>query len=91
MFDQITSEEAVFVGSIEVAEASKLIENVQRDIDIAFANELSRVLPLMGIDVEEVLDVAQRNGTSIGTPQELALVGIVSQLTHIITSKLLRS
>ncbi len=58
LFDQITSEEAVFVGSIEVAEASKLIENVQRDIDIAFANELSRVLPLMGIDVEQVLDAA---------------------------------
>ena len=43
---------------IEVAEASKLIENVQRDIDIALANELAMVLPKIGVDVEEVLAAA---------------------------------
>jgi len=46
------------VGKMEVAEASKLIENVQRDIDIALANELAMVLPRIGIDVEEVLSAA---------------------------------
>ena len=54
----ITDESSTYVGKIEVAEASKLIENVQRDIDIAFANELAMVLPRVGIDVEEVLAAA---------------------------------
>ena len=44
MFSRITSEQSIYVGNIEVAEAAKLIENVQRDIDIAFANELAMVL-----------------------------------------------
>ena len=43
---------------MEVAEASKIVENVQRDIDIAFVNELSIVLPRMGVDVDEVLEAA---------------------------------
>ena len=58
LFGRITTESSTFVGGIEVAEASKLIENVQRDIDIAFANELSMILPRIGIDVEEVLAAA---------------------------------
>ena len=58
MFGQITDQGAYYVGKIEVAEASKLIENVQRDIDIAFTNELSITLPMMGLDVEEVLNAA---------------------------------
>ena len=58
VYSFITSEECSYVGKIEVAEASKLIENVQRDIDIAFINELSTVLPKIGLDVEEVLSAA---------------------------------
>ncbi len=58
MFSRITSEKSIYVGNIEVAEAAKLIENVQRDIDIAFANELAMVLPKIGVDVEDVLDAA---------------------------------
>ena len=58
LFAKITDESSTYVGKIEVAEASKLIENVQRDIDIAFANELAMVLPRVGIDVEEVLAAA---------------------------------
>ncbi len=58
VYSHTTNESSTFVGKIEVAEASKLIENVQRDIDIAFVNELSTILPLMGLDVEEVLDAA---------------------------------
>lgn len=45
-------------SSIKVAEASKIIENTQRDINIAFMNELSQVLNKMGIDTHEVLDAA---------------------------------
>jgi UDP-N-acetyl-D-galactosamine dehydrogenase len=58
LYSKITSEQCKLVSSIEVAEAAKMVENVQRDIDIAFVNELSSVLPKMGIDVEEVLDAA---------------------------------
>ena len=44
--------------SIKVAEASKVIENSQRDINIAFVNELSKIFTLMGIDTKDVLDAA---------------------------------
>jgi len=44
--------------SIKVAEAAKVIENSQRDINIAFVNELSKIFSLMGIDTNEVLEAA---------------------------------
>lgn len=44
--------------SIRVAEAAKVIENSQRDINIAFMNELSIIFNKMGIDTKEVLDAA---------------------------------
>lgn len=44
--------------SIKVAEAAKVIENSQRDINIAFVNELSKIFTLMGIDTEDVLEAA---------------------------------
>jgi len=43
---------------IKVAEAAKVIENSQRDINIAFVNELSKIFNLMGIDTHEVLEAA---------------------------------
>ena len=43
---------------IKVAEAAKVIENSQRDINIAFVNELSKIFNLMGIDTQEVLAAA---------------------------------
>ncbi len=44
--------------SIKVAEAAKVIENSQRDINIAFMNELSIIFHKMGIDTQDVLDAA---------------------------------
>ena len=44
--------------SIKVAEAAKVIENSQRDINIAFINELSKIFSLIGIDTNEVLEAA---------------------------------
>ena len=44
--------------SIKVAEAAKVIENTQRDINIAFINELARIFSKMNIDTNEVLDAA---------------------------------
>jgi UDP-N-acetyl-D-glucosamine/UDP-N-acetyl-D-galactosamine dehydrogenase len=43
---------------IKVAEAAKVIENSQRDINIAFVNELSKIFNRMGIDTHEVLEAA---------------------------------
>ncbi|MDV7140105.1 nucleotide sugar dehydrogenase [Maribacter sp. TH_r10] len=44
--------------SIKVAEAAKVIENSQRDINIAFVNELAKIFNLMGIDTHAVLKAA---------------------------------
>lgn len=44
--------------SIKVAEAAKVIENSQRDINIAFMNELSMIFHKMGIDTKSVLEAA---------------------------------
>lgn len=44
--------------TIKVAEAAKVIENSQRDINIAFVNELSKIFTLMGIDTQAVLEAA---------------------------------
>ena len=46
------------VSSIKVAEAAKIIENCQRDINIAFVNELSILFNLLNIDTKEVLEAA---------------------------------
>jgi UDP-N-acetyl-D-galactosamine dehydrogenase len=45
-------------SSIRVAEAAKVIENTQRDLNIAFVNELSIIFDRLGIDTQEVLDAA---------------------------------
>ena len=44
--------------SIKVAEASKAIENAQRDINISFVNELALIFDRIGIDTQDVLDAA---------------------------------
>lgn len=45
-------------GSIKVAEAAKVIENTQRDVNIALINELAMVFAKLGIDTQEVLEAA---------------------------------
>lgn len=46
------------VSSIKVAEAAKIIENTQRDVNIALMNEIAVVMNTMGIDTNEVIDAA---------------------------------
>jgi len=46
-------------SSIKVAEAAKVIENAQRDINIAFVNELARIFNRLDIDTRDVLEAAQ--------------------------------
>lgn len=52
--------------SIKVAEAAKVIENSQRDINIAFVNELSKIFNLLGIDTHEVLEAAGTKWNFLG-------------------------
>jgi nucleotide sugar dehydrogenase len=58
LYQHLTSEDVRYVGKLEVAEAAKVIENVQRDINIALVNELARIFPAMNVDVEDVLSAA---------------------------------
>ena len=44
--------------TIKVAEASKIIENSQRDVNIAFMNELAKIFNAMGIDTNDVIEAA---------------------------------
>ena len=58
LYSTLTSGDVHPVSSIEVAEASKVVENVQRDLNIALVNELALIFPEIGLDVEEVLNAA---------------------------------
>lgn len=58
LYQKVNNGEIHSVKSVEVAEAAKLVENTQRDIDIAFVNELATLMPKLGLDVEDVLDAA---------------------------------
>lgn len=59
--------------SIKVAEASKIIENAQRDVNIAFMNELAKIFNAMGIDTGDVLAAAATKWNFI--PMKPGLVG----------------
>lgn len=59
--------------SIRVAEASKIIENSQRDVNIAFINELAKIFNAMGIDTNDVIDAASTKWNFI--PMRPGLVG----------------
>lgn len=54
------------VSSIKVAEAAKVVENSQRDINIAFMNELAQAFDKMGIDTIEVVDAMNTKWNALG-------------------------
>lgn len=58
LYGQIVRAGVYRAPSIAVAEAAKVIENSQRDINIAFVNELAKIFNKMGIDTQEVLKAA---------------------------------
>jgi UDP-N-acetyl-D-galactosamine dehydrogenase len=58
MYREIITAGTWKAGSIKVAEAAKVIENSQRDLNIAFVNELSVIFERLGIDTIEVLEAA---------------------------------
>jgi len=53
-------------GSIKVAEAAKVVENSQRDINIAFMNELAMVFDRMGIDTKDVIEAMNTKWNALG-------------------------
>ena len=58
IYGQVITAGIYKASSIKVAEAAKVIENTQRDLNISFMNELSIIFDRMGIDTQEVLDAA---------------------------------
>jgi UDP-N-acetyl-D-galactosamine dehydrogenase len=58
VYQSIITAGTYLAPSIKVAEAAKVIENSQRDINIAFVNELAKIFKLMHIDTHEVLKAA---------------------------------
>jgi UDP-N-acetyl-D-galactosamine dehydrogenase len=58
LYNQIIQAGTFLASSIKVAEAAKVIENAQRDINIAFVNELAKIFNLLDIDTYEVLEAA---------------------------------
>ncbi|CAM1352075.1 nucleotide sugar dehydrogenase [Tenacibaculum ascidiaceicola] len=58
LYSSVVAAGTHLVSSIKVAEASKVIENSQRDINIAFVNELAKIFGFMNINTQEVLEAA---------------------------------
>ncbi len=58
LYKSIISAGTHLASSIKVAEASKVIENAQRDVNISFVNELALIFDRIGIDTNEVLEAA---------------------------------
>jgi UDP-N-acetyl-D-glucosamine/UDP-N-acetyl-D-galactosamine dehydrogenase len=58
LYKSVVSAGTYLAPSIQVAESAKVIENAQRDINIAFVNELSKIFNLLNIDTNEVLKAA---------------------------------
>ena len=58
LYNSIITAGTFKAASIKVAEASKVIENAQRDVNISFVNELALIFDRVGIDTKDVLDAA---------------------------------
>ncbi len=58
VYDSVITAGIYRASSIKVAEAAKVIENTQRDLNISFVNELAIIFDRMGIDTQEVLEAA---------------------------------
>jgi UDP-N-acetyl-D-glucosamine/UDP-N-acetyl-D-galactosamine dehydrogenase len=58
LYKKVITAGTYLASSIKVAEASKVIENIQRDVNIALINELALIFDQMGIDTNEVIEAA---------------------------------
>jgi len=59
VYEKMIDAEIKILSSTEAAEATKIVENIFRDVNIALANELAKILPSLGLDVYEVIDGAK--------------------------------
>jgi len=73
VYSSIITAGTFMASSIRVAEASKAIENAQRDVNISFVNELALIFDRMGIDTQEVLAAASTKWNFL--PYKPGLVG----------------
>lgn len=73
LYKKIINAGVVEVSSIKVAEAAKISENIQRDVNIALINELSKIFSLVGIDTNEVVNAAASKWNYV--PYRPGLVG----------------
>jgi len=73
VYGSVTSGGVFRAASIKVAEAAKAIENAQRDINIAFINEVTQIFSKIGVSVWDVLDAARTKWNFLGF--EPGLVG----------------
>ncbi|MBR2873219.1 MAG: nucleotide sugar dehydrogenase, partial [Lentisphaeria bacterium] len=74
LYDSILTAGTYMARSIKVAEAAKVIENSQRDLNIAFVNELAKIFHLLDIDTSEVLEAAGTKWNFL--PFKPGLVGV---------------
>ena len=63
LYNQIVTVGTHKASSIKIAEAAKVIENTQRDLNIALINELSIIFSKLNINTQEVLEAAKASGT----------------------------
>ncbi|MBQ4507461.1 MAG: nucleotide sugar dehydrogenase [Paludibacteraceae bacterium] len=73
VYSSVISAGTHLAPTMKVAEAAKVIENSQRDINIAFVNELSKIFNRMGIDTHDVLEAASTKWNFL--PFQPGLVG----------------
>ena len=73
MYGSITSGGVFRAASIKAAEASKAIENAQRDINIAFVNEIAKISARVGLSIWDILDASRTKWNFL--PFEPGLVG----------------
>ena len=73
IYGAVTSGGVFRAASIKAAEAAKAIENAQRDINIAFMNEVTQIFSKIGVSVWDVLDAARTKWNFLGF--EPGLVG----------------
>lgn len=66
VYQQIIKAGTFLVSDMKVAEACKVVENTQRDVNIAFVNEISMALNKMGIDSDEVLAAMNTKWNALG-------------------------
>ena len=84
IYGSVTSGGVFRAASIKAAEAAKAIENAQRDINIAFMNEVTQIFSKIGLSAWDVLEAARTSG--ISCPSSPGLSAATASASTLITS-----